>query len=311
METGKGGRLCAPSRYTGKAVKSLAKTAEMFRKIVRRDKLHRVANSDFTTVNRPPPIEMILGVWEFSRRPHFDTLVQAPPGHILHLMLEGDYQLEVEGRKHAVHTGDLIYYQGGETVRAIGGDSPVRFLSVAFLAKALTPLPHGRRILRASKSLRSDFAELHTRWRRSEGPAFAEYARLCDIVRETLRLAHAKSPDSSAGATDDAWARVEEAVRLEHLHRIPLHEIYRRFGTTRGRLERACLKACGKPPLVRLRDLRMAEARGLLAYSDYDISRIAEHLGYPRLHEFSREFSHLHNQPPTAFREAARRQGTP
>jgi AraC-like DNA-binding protein len=284
----------------------------MFRKIVRNGEVRCMAKTDFMTVNRPPPVETILGVWEFSRRPHFDTLVQAPPGHILHLMLEGDYSLEVEGRKHAVRTGDLIYYQGGETVRAIGGDSPVRFLSVAFLAKALPPIPHDRRILRASKRLRDDFAELHNQWRRrGDGPAFVEYARLCDIVREALRLAHTDSTGETTGAADDEWARVEETVRLEHLHRIPLHEIYRRFGTTRGRLERACLKSCGKPPLIRLRELRMAEARGLLAYSDYDISRIAEHLGYPRLHEFSREFSHLHKQPPTAFRDAARKQGTP
>jgi transcriptional regulator GlxA family with amidase domain len=49
----------------------------------------------------------------------------------------------------------------------------------------------------------------------------------------------------------------------------------------------------------RLRELRLAEAQGLLRFSTLSVSQVAEYLGYPRVHEFSREFSRRMGRPPS------------
>jgi AraC-like DNA-binding protein len=52
----------------------------------------------------------------------------------------------------------------------------------------------------------------------------------------------------------------------------------------------------------RIQTVRMEEARGLLLFSTLNVTQVAEYLGYPRLHEFSREFSQYFGAPPSRVR---------
>ena len=55
-------------------------------------------------------------------------------------------------------------------------------------------------------------------------------------------------------------------------------------------------------PGKRVQKLRMDEAQGLLALSSLSITEIATYLGYPRVHEFSREYALYFGCPPSHFR---------
>ena len=46
----------------------------------------------------------------------------------------------------------------------------------------------------------------------------------------------------------------------------------------------------------------MSEAKKLLRYSGMNVSEIAAYLGYPRVHEFSREFSKNSGSSPSSYK---------
>jgi AraC-like DNA-binding protein len=55
--------------------------------------------------------------------------------------------------------------------------------------------------------------------------------------------------------------------------------------------------------MQRIREIRMAEAGKLLKHTQMNISQTADYLGYPRVHEFSREFSKFFGYPPTRLKK--------
>ena len=63
--------------------------------------------------------------------------------------------------------------------------------------------------------------------------------------------------------------------------------------------------AVGLPPMKRLKQIRLSLARGLVHYSDLNMTEIALRVGYGRVHEFSRDYRLAHGRPPTADRAAA------
>ncbi|KAB2809916.1 helix-turn-helix domain-containing protein [Phaeocystidibacter luteus] len=59
-----------------------------------------------------------------------------------------------------------------------------------------------------------------------------------------------------------------------------------------------------RTPLQFIKDRLALESRRLLAYTDYNVSEIADQLGFNDIQSFSRFFKKVHNQSPSEYKEA-------
>lgn len=247
----------------------------------------------------PAPVEGISGVWKFRREPGGYHRARSLPGHLLHLVTAGAYRLRTNGREYTIRTGDVIYYHETEEVEWLGNAEVVEFYSAGFLAPALEPLPLDSRVFPAPEPVRGAFERLHAASLLPRGTARAlgEHAALLEILCGIPGWAASRRSEAAAGAL--SWWELENALRERRLFRPRLAELCRLAHRSRAALVRACRAATGQSPMRRLRELRLAEAQGLLRFSTLNVSQVAEYLGYPRVHEFSREFARRVGRPPS------------
>jgi AraC-like DNA-binding protein len=249
-----------------------------------------------------PVVEGISGVWKFSRAPGGYHRARSLPGHLLHLVLEGAYRLRTNGREYDVRPRDAIYYHETEEVEWLGNAGRVSFYSVGFLAPGLPPLPVERRVFPSTARLRAGFEDLHAAslLPRDARRALGIHSALLRIVLEIdwwRRPAPADPPESAA-----LWWRLERWLREKRRFRSTLDELAAQAGCSRASVVRACRDATGESPMRRLRQVRMAEAQGLLRFSTLNVGQVADYLGYGRIHEFSREYRSCCGHPPSAAR---------
>lgn len=249
----------------------------------------------------PAPVDAIVGIWKFGKPPFFNTVTHSTPGHLLHWVAQGHYTLTTNGRAYKVRAGDLVYYHESEEVKWTGEASRVVFYSVGFLAPQFEPLPVTQRVIRMDATTGKRFRQLHALWTGSHNRAFAVHAHLNLILDSLSRRVQNTSTPTLPEATAPWW-RAETALRAKRLFRPSVAELATLAGIGRGALFRACRAATGTTPMGRIRKLRLEEACGLLEFSHMNISRIADYLGYPRVHEFSREFAASFGQSPRAYR---------
>jgi AraC-like DNA-binding protein len=254
----------------------------------------------------PPPVEGITGVWRFSREPGGHHRARSLPGHLLHLVLEGSYRLRTNGREYDIKPRDVIYYHETEEVEWLGNAGRVTFYSVGFLASALEPLPAERRVFPSSKPIRAAFDRLHAAalLPRDARRTLGIYAALLAVLAE-IDWWPRPAPEAAAEGAD-LWWRLERLLREKRRFRSTIDELAAEAGCSRASVVRACRAATGASPMRRLRDVRMAEARGLLGFSTLNVGQVAAYLGYPRIHEFSREFLGCCGHPPSAARRPAK-----
>ncbi len=256
---------------------------------------------DFPTTHITCPVESITGVWQFKRPPFFKYLCYSLPGHLLHLVTKGFYTVKISGRKYDVKAGDVIYYYESEEVETIGGDAEVTFYSVGFRAPKLLPLPLTMRVFHADKNLQRLFYDLHEGFS-SENikiRSFKVYSCVLDILNNIEGLYSANQ--NEVKEKEELWWAVERRIRRTKIFRSTLDDLSKIAGYSRATVIRSCRKVTGDTPLQRIRRIRMEEARGLLSFAHLNVSQVAEYLGYPRVHEFSREFSKFYGEPPSAL----------
>ena len=247
-----------------------------------------------------PPVSGITGIWKFVKKKNTHSRTYSTPGHLLHLVLAGSYTLKTNGREYSIKPGDVIYYHECEEVETYGNPSDVIFYSVGFSSDILEPLSMENRVFRASAPIKKAFEKLYTTFLDGNGTDFAIYARLMDII-SNIKEFHLRR--SSGGEEELLWWKIENHIRRKRLFTISIKEISESFKKSRATIVRACRNATGSRPLLRIREIRMAEANALLVYSTLNVSQTAASLGYRRMHEFSREFSKYFGFSPQAIIE--------
>lgn len=246
-------------------------------------------------------IDDIYGVWCFQRPAGFVGKARSTPGHLIHYVASGSYQLTTDNRDYDLEAGDLIYYFESEDVSWRGGKVPVTFYSIGLRASRLGPPALASRLLRKRYDLEGLFArslELY------DAPASAHHTlklvgAISEIVAEFFQ-----SDEPGVNMEHSLWWQLENTVKRNRLFRADLSELTRLSGYSRATVIRACRESTGTTPISRLRDLRMEEAKGLLNYSMSSISDVAHQLEYGRIHEFSREFSKVVGISPTDYRKS-------
>ena len=251
------------------------------------------------------PLESINGVWLFERRPHARSSCHSLPGHLIHLVIKGAYRLRIAGRDYEVEAGDFIYYYESENVECWMGVGEVSFYSVSFFSDAFAPLPVEGRVYKADAAMRRLFADLHKVYSQSE--AGSERDCLChSLLLRIMASMERRRGDGSGGKPGESgglWRSLETELRRRRLFRPSLDELASLSGMGKSSVVRACRLETGESPMRRLAGIRMSEADGLLKFASMNVGQVAEHLGYPRLHEFSREFARHFGRPPSTTRK--------
>lgn len=245
------------------------------------------------------PVEVILGVWKFSKDPFHFNESYSLPGHMIQLVLEGSYQLTTNGRTYHVKAGDLIYYYNSELVKWEGEKEPVSFYTIGFYARAMKPPSLQERVVCATGEIEEEFGHIYkiSKERASDTRCYRLYASLMKILSQMKSLRERE--DSVLDADDHLWLQVEEEIMEKKMYRPTLKNLTELTSRSIASVKRSCRKVNGTSPLKRIKELRMEEAMGLLLCSDKSISEISEMLCYPRVHEFSREFSNYFGASPS------------
>lgn len=246
------------------------------------------------------PIEEVTGIW-LANIPAFHTnLTKVPPDHNLQLVVSGSYQLRINDQPYSIVPGSIIYYYKSEDVYWLKNDEPVSFYSFVFKGLGITPLPINCRVMQASVELATEFKNIHQTALSSNDflGQIIVFSGLLKILKE-LHF-HFKPKEEVAGS--DLWQLVESKLLGEENYRPSMIDMQKVSGYSRATLYRNCLDIYGVPPAKRFRDLRLAKAQFLLRYTPLSISQVSAYLGYPRVHEFSREFSMLTKQTPSLYR---------
>lgn len=255
---------------------------------------------DFPITRLSCPVESITGVWEFKRPPFFKYLCYSLPGHLLHLVTKGFYTVKISGRKYDVKAGDVIYYHESEEVETIGSEAEVIFYSVGFQASRLPPLSLEIRVFPAGENLQQLFRDLYEGFSQENMKtlSFRVYSSLLNILDNIEGL---YATQNSIEEKEELWWAIERRIRTRKMFRTSLDDLCGIAGYSRATVIRSCRKVTGDTPLQRIRTIRMEEARGLLNFGHLNVSQVADYLGYPRINEFSREFSRYYGKPPSTF----------
>jgi AraC-like DNA-binding protein len=245
------------------------------------------------------PLAHIAGFWKFERRAGLKTTARSTPGHLIHYVVSGHYNVSIGRRSYKVKAGDIIYYYQEEDV-ACDFYKDAEFYSVAFAAPDFEPLPLDFRVFPATGKGGRLFRKLSKACieNNPRTAAYAAHGTLLNILAEIQKI----RPDLKQSSGYDAeWAEIEHYIRSRHISRPSLDELSDKFRISISSLIRLCRRVNGKTPIQYFKAMRMEEARSLLLLSGMNVSEIAGYLGYGRIHEFSREFSRHFCYPPSTL----------
>ncbi|MEZ5414633.1 MAG: AraC family transcriptional regulator [Opitutaceae bacterium] len=252
----------------------------------------------------PSPIDSIRLVEQFERaQPGFTFQATSLPGHLIHLVLQGEVEQTCNGRRQRLAPGTVVWYHEDEWVEGRVLRAPWVYCSVNFAAPTLAPPDFDARLDTGRADLAPIFSNLLAAWR--EAPSARRdmccQARLLDL----LTAWHPQSPTAAvATPVGRLWWEVETWARQNIARPLTLTDLCAQFHRSPNTLARACLDAVGLPPMKRLKQIRLSLARGLVHYSELNMTEIALRVGYARVHEFSRDYRKAHGLPPTTDRAA-------
>lgn len=252
----------------------------------------------------PSPIDSIRLVEQFERaKPGFTYQATSLPGHLIHLVLQGEVEQTCNGRRQHLTPGTVVWYHEDEWVEGRVLTAPWVYCSVNFSAPTLPPPDFNARLEMNRADLEPVFASLLAAWQQAPSARrdLQCQARLLDL----LAALHPQT-QTGAGTTPAGrlWWEVETWARQNIARQLTLTELCTQFHRSPNTLARACLDAVGLPPMKRLKQIRLSLARGLVHYSELNMTEIALRVGYARVHEFSRDYRKAHGLPPTADRTA-------
>ena len=251
----------------------------------------------------------IGGVWSWSRGPQFRSRAVSPPGVTVHLLRKGSYDLVLNGLPWKVKSGDLVFYGGLEGHTWRGDGSETCFVSVNFHPGSWRLPPDNFRLVSSAGSARTQmerwFDEIEATFRedspRSQARCFAAlYQVLAQVAEVGAGSVNPHREALSGGSV--LWRQVEALVVAKRRFRAKVAELAAWSGYDESTVYRACQSVHGQAPLVRLRAMRLEEARALLRHSFLPIGAVATELGFLRINEFCREFRLHVGVSPSQYR---------
>lgn len=251
------------------------------------------------------PIQKVFIVAYLKRKERGFTYNEPSwPGHQIQLVERGRLHIESGGRSYEAGPGTVMWFYDNEDVHGRVLDAPWVFYSINFLAPTLPPPSFERRFIVPKKGVIRRFEALYTAWMNTRVPPlirlFAIQARLLDILQEVT------TPGQLAvrvGQETALWWHVETELRKEMSRPIDVQLMSQLVKRSPATITRSCRQAVGISPLKRVKQVRMSMARGFVWMSKLTFTEIADRVGYPRVHEFSRDYHRRFGVTPTQDRE--------
>jgi AraC-like DNA-binding protein len=218
----------------------------------------------------------------------FESL--STPGHLLHLVLEGEVEQTVSGRLQRLRPGVAVWYHDNEAVSGRIVRAPWSFYTVNFLAERLPPPPYEERVWPASPGTLACVESLLDAWR-GAAPSLTRHLRSFALLQELI--AEVLPPEAQRHRSDrpsQLWWELEGKVRADLSQPVNMEWLEQVSGRSQRSIGRACELATGMPPMRRIKDLRLSCARGLVRYSQKSMTEIALDVGYARVQELSRDY---------------------
>jgi len=225
------------------------------------------------------------------------------PGHLMHIVTEGEVEQEAGGIVERVKAGDAVWYWENEPVRGRVIKAPWTFYTVSFSAPSLPPPPPNERVKPYHSGTATHMRNLLQVWQNRTLPPVVRHIRLHSLLLEViLDLLSATARDQSAEKEAGLWWKLEAALRGDLSQSISLDTLCQISHRGQRSIFRACHKATGLSPMKRIKLVRLSYARGLVQFSSRSISEIAYDVGYERVQEFSRDYRKFFTCTPTADR---------
>ena len=227
------------------------------------------------------------------------------PGHLLHYVTRGRVRQQCNGRFYELRAGSVLWYHEDEWVQGEVLETPWEFYSINFIAPTLPPPPFDARLFHFPRAaMRNLFAATIDAWQCEN-----ETLRLFRLHGNLLRILEQLSAQSPRPfAMDDAaklWWNLETKIRQNINQPLSLATLEKWAECSVATIARSSQNAIGLPPMKRIKQIRLSLARGLVLRSQLTFSEIAVHVGYFRLHEFSRDYKKMYELSPSEDRKIA------
>ncbi len=227
------------------------------------------------------------------------------PGHLIHVVTEGEVEQEAGGIVERFKAGDSVWYWENEPVSGHVVKAPWRFYTVSFSAPSLPPPPPNERVRPVSHRAVRWTRDLLLVWRNTQLPPVVRHIRLHALLLEViLELLSDAAREQCAEAEAGLWWKIEAALRADLSRPVNLRVLCELSHRGERSIFRACKKATGLSPMKRVKQIRLSHARGMLQFSRLSVSEIAYDVGYERVQEFSRDYRKHYDCTPTQARRA-------
>jgi AraC-like DNA-binding protein len=120
-------------------------------------------------------------------------------------------------------------------------------------------------------------------------------------IFDTLSLAY-KSPSTQENRSLSWLQQGLDYIQIHYAEGITVERVSAYVGVERTHFTKQFSKVYGLPPMQYMQNLKMNEAKHLLAQTEYTLTEIANSVGYPDLFSFSKAFKKHLGVPPTQYR---------
>lgn len=251
-------------------------------------------------------IERVLFLQRIVRAERgFSWTGQGQLGHHLNVVESGRIEVELCGHHFAVGPGEVLWCHESEQPTLVVRQAPWVFYAISFVAPSLPPPDFAHRRLRLPRrQLLAEFATLLAEWRDISVSPLVRAMRVQGTLLHLLsELVTPAQQDIRFDRETALWWTVEAVIRKDLRREFDINSMCAIGRCSRATVTRSCQRAVGLSPLRRLKQLRLNQAHGLVILSDLTISEIANRVGYPRVHELSRDYHKHFGVTPTEHRE--------
>ena len=253
------------------------------------------------------PITNILLAKRIVRQaPDYIFTATSLPGHLLHFVLKGRVRQSCNGRSYELEPGKVLWYHEDEWVEGEVLEAPWEFYSINFIAPMLVPPCEAARLstpnaLRTEQFFATAVEAWHDRTLSPMARSFRVHAALLGILEILLGVAQSVNHEPAAPG-NALWWEIETRVRQNLEQPLDLRQLEQWSHCSSATIARASQAAVGESPMRRIKRIRLSFAQGLVVRSQLTFSEIASRIGYPRVHEFSRDYKRWFGVTPTEER---------
>ncbi len=267
------------------------------------------------------------------RIPHWRIGSRRLLDYLAVFVVEGDGVFQVGEETFKVRDGDMAWIPPDTPHTLCGGPKPMRLLFAhfdllydparshwdacipagtldlsAFRVWMHPPLPdpvigawRGRLRVPNAPAVEAAFRRLCLEHRRAPGDALLHGALLQELLAELLRgggTTAARQPH------EPAMRVARETIQTHPEAPLDLAALAAAARLSPSHFRRLFVAVHGESPRAMHRRARIRRACELLAYSNLNVSEIAQQLGFSTVHNLSRAFRALNGVPPTPYRKA-------